>query len=96
VSAVGDWALLDLPELSLVGRFQVMELGEVEERIYVRRPGFGRVTGRFRFSRGETVNLFVEGESAPIGVTAGHPVWSADRKDWVSVRELEAIRKVFP
>lgn len=74
VSAVGDWTLLDLPELSLKGRFQVVELGEVEERIFVRRPGYGRVTGRFRFSRGETVNLFVEGESAPIGVTGGHPV----------------------
>ena len=81
VSAVGDWALLDLPELSLMGRFQVMELGDVEERIFARRPGFGRVTGRFRFSHGETVNLFVEGESAPIGVTPGHPFWSADRKD---------------
>ncbi len=61
----------------------------------MRRPGYGRVTGRFRFSRGRTVNLFVEGESQPIGVTAAHPVWSADRNEWVEVWDLNEGERVL-
>ena len=78
VSAVGDCVELNLEELDLAGAFQVLELGEVRVSTYVRRAGFGRVTGRFQFNKGETFNLFVAGESRPIGVTGQHPFWSAD------------------
>ena len=79
---------LNLEWLDLAGAFQVMELGEVRVLTYVRRAGFGRVTGRFQFNKGETFNLFVAGESRPIGVTGQHPFWSSDRNAWVSVRDL--------
>ena len=88
VSVVGDCVELNLEELDLAGAFQVLELGEVRVSTYVRRAGFGRVTGRFQFNKGETFNLFVAGESRPIGVTGQHPFWSADRNAWVSVRDL--------
>lgn len=29
--------------------------------------------------------MWVQGESGPLGATAGQPVWSADRQDWVPV-----------
>ena len=51
--------------------------------------------GKYAFSKGRTFNLFIGGESAPIGVTGLHPVRSADRKAWVEVRELKAGERVL-
>jgi len=35
-------------------------------------------------------DLWLEGERAPLGVTAGHPIWSADRRAWVPAGALVA------
>jgi hypothetical protein len=89
VSLVGESVTLDLPEMGVGGEFQIVGIGSAVTRTLQRRVGWGRVTGRFRFSRGWTLNLFVAGESKPIGVTRQHPFWSVDRETWVPVRELE-------
>lgn len=46
------------------------------------------VTGTFTQSEGLCGNLKLKGETMPLGVTPGHPVWSEDRQDWVPVGEL--------
>jgi hypothetical protein len=52
--------------------------------------GEGRlVTGTFEHSSGEVLNLFISGESTPIGSTANHPFWSEDRQDFVQAGSLE-------
>jgi len=40
-------------------------------------------------------NLWVAGGAGPIGVTARHPVWSADREAWVSAGELRIGERVL-
>ncbi|MCW5755603.1 MAG: hypothetical protein KIT24_12925, partial [Phycisphaeraceae bacterium] len=46
------------------------------------------VTGHFVTSQAEVVDLFLEGEGRPIGVTPGHPFFSLDRAAWVGASEL--------
>ena len=53
------------------------------------KPGVGEVvTGTFSHVAAAIIDLHVEGESEPIGVTPGHPFWSVDRQDFVPVGEL--------
>jgi hypothetical protein len=85
ITKTGDRTVLDLPEMGVSGVFQVMAIGpcpEIDE-------GPGRVvTARFRHGWGRVYNVWVEGESVPLGATDRHPFWSTDRLDWVSVSEL--------
>ena len=55
----------------------------------LRPVGCPLVTGRFRHSRGTLLDLHLEGQTAPLGVTARHPIWSLDRAAWVPAGELE-------
>ncbi len=53
------------------------------------QPGPGRlVTGTFKHTAGIVLDLKVESESKPIGVTPTHPFWSVDRQDWVAAGDL--------
>ena len=53
------------------------------------KPGEGNlVTGTFQHEVGDAVDLYVEGQDEPIGVTETHPFWSVDRQDFVPVGEL--------
>jgi RHS repeat-associated protein len=82
---IGDKVILDLPELGAEGEFHVTAIDECPEI----EQALGRiVTGEFRFSHGDVYNLWVDGESGPIGVTAGHPFWSVDREDWIPAERL--------
>jgi hypothetical protein len=59
-------------------------------------PGPGRiVTGLFRHRWGLVCHLHIEGEPGPIGITAGHPVGSADRDDWVAAGALRLGERVL-
>ena len=74
------------------GEFQVMDIGPCPEL----EPGSGRVvTGEFRHSHGAVFDLWIDGESTPIGVTELHPVWSADRNDWISVSRMRVGERVL-
>lgn len=46
------------------------------------------MTGTFRHSAGNVVDLSIAGEPAAIGVTANHSFWSVDRKRFVAAGEL--------
>ena len=55
------------------------------------------VTGLFRHSAGELLNVAVEGIDDPIGTTPEHPFWSEDRQAFIPAGELstgETLRLV--
>jgi hypothetical protein len=52
--------------------------------------GTGRiVTGTFRHSAANIIDLHVDGLSEPIGTTANHPFWSIDRQSFVRADSLQ-------
>jgi hypothetical protein len=86
-SVLGGLVYLDLPELGVQGMAKVLELepllpGEVEE------GEGGIVTGTFEHLCGIPGELRISNESNAIGVTPDHLIWSVDRQDWVSVKDL--------
>ena len=82
---VGLEIFLDLEHVGVRGWATVLEIlpcGPID-------TGAGEpVTGTFKFSHGSVVDLVLESEPEPIGVTATHPFWSCDRQAWVSAAEL--------
>ncbi len=80
-----------MPEQGISGRFQAMMIGPCPEI----ESGPGRICiSELHFSRGEVWNLWLDGEEAPLGVTALHPIWSVDRQAWVSACELRMLERV--
>ncbi len=81
----GGQIYLDMPEMSAVGLADVIAIEPCPEI----QPGPGRlVTGTFCHTAGIVLDLKVESESKPIGVTPTHPFWSVSRQDWVAAGEL--------
>ena len=84
---VGDYAYavwLELPEMGCVGWAKVVD---VEDFQYA--PGIGNlVTGTFKHISDDVIDLVVEGQTKPIGVTNSHPFWSVDREEFVPAGEL--------
>jgi len=78
---------LELYEFGAVGEARVLAVGRCPEI----EPGTGTVvTGTFRYQADENshvVNLRLEGETEPTGVTDNHPYWSVDRSTFVPVGE---------
>ena len=57
--------------------------------------GPGRVvTGTFHHRTGMAFDVKFSGESSPTGVTALHPIWSVDRREWISAIELQIGERV--
>ena len=76
---------LDLEELGCVGWATVTDVDDSFEY----REGVGNlVTGTFEHEVGEVVDLLLEEQDKPIGVTTTHPFWSVDREDFVTVADL--------
>jgi hypothetical protein len=82
----GGVVRLDMPEMGAVGWARVVA---VELCPPLDDGPRQLVTAVFRHWRGRVVELTVEGEVEPLGITPGHPVWSADRQDWIPAGELE-------
>lgn len=77
---------LDLAELGAVGLGEVLA---VEPCPPITPNPQGRlVTGTFAHQSAHVVDLYVEGQEAPIGVTASHPFWSKDCQDFVPAGKL--------
>jgi hypothetical protein len=87
-SDVGDdsgWIHLALPELGAVGPAEVLAIGPCPPLA----SGPGRtVTGTFAHSAADVLDLEIEGLDTPLGCTANHPFWSADRQDFVPAGSL--------
>ena len=79
------WIHLALPELGAVGPAEVLAI----EPCPPLASGPGRtVTGTFAHSAADVLDLEIEGLDAPLGCTANHPFWSADRQDFVPAGSL--------
>jgi hypothetical protein len=79
------WIHLVLPELGAVGPAEVLAI----EPCPPLASGPGRtVTGTFAHSAADVLDLEIEGLDTPLGCTANHPFWSADRQDFVPASSL--------
>jgi hypothetical protein len=87
-AAVGRTIHLDLSELGAEGAAEVLAI----EPCPPIPAGLGRVvTATFAHgtSSQQLLNLQVEGEAEPIGVTENHPIWSQTREEFVPAGKLE-------
>ncbi|MFN7768587.1 MAG: polymorphic toxin-type HINT domain-containing protein, partial [Planctomycetaceae bacterium] len=74
-----------LPELGAVGPAEVLAI----EPCPPLASGPGRtVTGTFAHAAANVLDLEIEGLDTPLGCTANHPFWSADRQDFVPAGSL--------
>ena len=87
----GKTISLSIPEMGVYGPTKVLSI----EHMKPGPPrGAGVVTGTFKHSAANVLDLQLEGESKPIGVTYNHPFRSADRNDWVVAGELKKGEQV--
>lgn len=85
---VGKTIELDLPELGAAGPARIVRIAaspSIEPRS---EDGRQVVTGTFRHSSGDVLDLHIDGEPKPIGATANHPFWSEDRQAFVPACQL--------
>ena len=82
---------LSIPEMGVQGPTKVLSI----EHMKPGPPrGAGVVTGTFKHSAANVLDLQLEGESKAIGVTYNHPFRSADRNDWIVAGQLKKGEKV--
>jgi hypothetical protein len=82
---IGTTIYLDLPELGAQGFAKVLNI----EPCPLIKPGKGNViTGTFHHEAANTIDLYVEGLSKPIGCTDNHPFWSVTQNDFVEAGKL--------
>ena len=87
----GKTISLSIPEMGVDGPTKVLSI----EHMKPGPPrGAGVITGTFKHSAANVLDLQLEGESKPIGVTYNHPFRSADRNDWIVAGELKKGEQV--
>jgi len=87
----GFTAELDLAELGASGRARVLAIAPCPQI----PSGAGHVvTGAFKHSSKQIINVHVEGEDEAIGCTPNHPFWSEDREDFVPASQLRIGEKL--
>ncbi|QDU14179.1 hypothetical protein CA11_19830 [Gimesia maris] len=82
----GAVIMLNMPELHVVGASEVLSISDCPPI----DPGDGPVViSTFKNVSHNVLNIYVEGETEPIGVTAGHPIWSEDRQAFIHSDQLQ-------
>ncbi|QDT79264.1 hypothetical protein Mal35_27190 [Gimesia maris] len=77
---------LNMPEMRVVGAAEVISISDCPPI----DPGNDSVViSTFKNVSNNVLNIYVEGESEPIGVTAGHPIWSEDRLAFIHSEKLQ-------
>ncbi|MDB5390617.1 MAG: hypothetical protein JWM11_6263 [Planctomycetaceae bacterium] len=77
---------LTFPELGIDGQASVIAI----ESCPPIEAGHGRVvTGTFRHSAANVIDLYVSSEDKPIGTTSNHPFWSETRQKFVKAGTLQ-------
>ena len=91
-SCLGCVIDLDLPEMGVAGPAWVTALRPCPQIL----PGTGEVvTGTFRHpATGIVLDVWFEGETHPIGVTANHLFWNAERGVFMPIGEMMPGQKV--
>ena len=78
---------INMPEMHVVGAAEVISISDCPPI----DPGNDPVViSTFK----NVSNIYIEGESKPIGVTAGHPIWSEDRQEFVHSEKLQVGEKL--
>ena len=90
---VGETVYLSVPECGIDGDAEVLSIEPCPP--VVNRPGARVVTGTWRHEAATVIDLRIEGLESPIGVTANHPIWSEDRKEFVRADELRVGEKLL-
>jgi hypothetical protein len=82
----GTTIFLDLPEMGAQGFAKVRNI----EPCPPIKSGKGNViTGTFHHEAANTIDLYVEGLSKPIGCTDNHPFWSVTQNEFVEAGQLQ-------
>ena len=82
---------LNMPEMYVVGAAEVLSISDCPPI----DPGEGPVVlSTFKNISDNVLNIYVEGEETPIGVTAGHPIWSEDRQAFIHSEKLTVGEKL--
>lgn len=86
-AGVGRLLKIELPEIGIAGTARVRRIGPAT----IEREG---QTGRFliiskiEHNGAEVWDLFFDGGTEPMGVTANHPLYSAERQAWIEAGRL--------
>ncbi|MFM9965206.1 MAG: polymorphic toxin-type HINT domain-containing protein, partial [Planctomycetaceae bacterium] len=78
----------DMEEVGAVGMADVLSIDECQEPPRRQNEHHRLVTGKFEHEATNVIDLYVEGQDEPIGTTANHPFWSADRQAFVEAASL--------
>ncbi len=84
----GATTWLDLPEMGAVGYATVLSVAPCPDPGPKPHPDCRLVTGVFRHSSADCVNVHVAGLASPIGTTRNHRFWSEDRQAFVEAGDL--------
>jgi hypothetical protein len=76
---------LDLPEMGAQGLAKVLN---IEPCPPIKKGRGNVITGTFHHEAANTIDLYVEGLSKPIGCTDNHPFWSVTRQEFVEAGKL--------
>ena len=85
---LGQSIYLDLPELGAQGPATVTTIDPCPS-LDPAQTGRRLVTGTFRHSAANVIDVQIGRESESFGVTDNHPFWSIDRKQFVEAGQLE-------
>jgi hypothetical protein len=83
---IGTTIFLDLPEMGAQGQAKVLN---IEPCPPIKKGKGNVITGTFHHEAANTVDLYVEGLSKPIGCTDNHPFWSVTRNEFIEAGKLQ-------
>jgi hypothetical protein len=86
---VGATLDLDLEEMGVSGRAEVLAIDACPPLAPRPSPHHQVVTGKFVHSTGEILDLYLAGLTEPIGTTPNHRFWSADRQAFLPASDLQ-------
>jgi hypothetical protein len=88
---VGGTVQIDVPECGISGQAAVLAIRECP----LVKVGKGRVvTGTFKHTATRVLDIYLEGQDRPLGVTPNHPCWSEDRQQFVRADELRVAERL--
>lgn len=92
---IGKTIDLGMQEIGISGEAKVLKIGRCDVDSRDNQEGSQIVTGKIKHQNAEVWDLVFDNDtSKPLGVTANHPIMSADRNDWVPAGELQINEQV--
>ncbi len=79
-----------MPECGIEGWAKVFGIGKCPQISPRPGPEFQLVTATFKHHAKQILDVYIAGETEPIGTTPNHPFWSVDQQRFVRADELTA------